>query len=130
MDSSSNIPANHHLLVQLREWAINACIDSQAWEKAAETGQLNIESYRYHYGPYNPCLASYLLRMTRILVGLGRLEEARTYLTETKNVLEVTHGLQHSLMLEVQKLFSFLEIMKRHKDRATEIKIERKQQET
>ncbi|XP_030853050.1 histone-lysine N-methyltransferase SMYD3-like [Strongylocentrotus purpuratus] len=130
MDYSSNIPANHHLLYQVRNAAFLACIDSQAWQKAVETGQLNIEPNRYLYkGPYSASLGIYLLRMTRILLELGRLEDAKKYLTETKSVLEVTHGPKHSLMLEVQELFLFLEIL-RHKDRATERKIEMKQQET
>ncbi|XP_030853044.1 histone-lysine N-methyltransferase SMYD3-like [Strongylocentrotus purpuratus] len=46
MDYSSNIPANHHLLYQVRNAAFLACIDSQAWQKAVETGQLNIEPNR------------------------------------------------------------------------------------
>eukprot|EP00057_Strongylocentrotus_purpuratus_P011339 XP_011665813.1 PREDICTED: uncharacterized protein LOC105439031 [Strongylocentrotus purpuratus] len=109
MDSSSSIPSNHHLLYKVRNAAFLAYIDSYAWQKAVETGQLNIEPNRYLYkGPYHASLGIYLLRMTRLLRGLGRLEEARKYLTETKNVLEVTHGPKHSLMLEVQELFLLL----------------------
>eukprot|EP00057_Strongylocentrotus_purpuratus_P016266 XP_011670740.1 PREDICTED: histone-lysine N-methyltransferase SMYD3-like [Strongylocentrotus purpuratus] len=112
MDSSSNIPANHHLLYKVRQAAFLACIDSHAWQKAVETGQLNIEPNKYLYkGPYHASIGIYFLRMTRLLLELGRFEEARKYLTETKSVLEVTHGPKHSLMLEVQELFLALDIL-------------------
>ncbi|XP_041481801.1 histone-lysine N-methyltransferase SMYD3-like [Lytechinus variegatus] len=105
MDTSQGLPANHHLLVKLRDKAFDACIDTQAWEKAAMVGKLNTEPYRHHYGPYHPSLGIHLLKMGKLLLYLERLQEARKYLTEAENVLEVTHGPQHTLMLTlVQEL--------------------------
>ncbi|XP_030852878.1 N-lysine methyltransferase SMYD2-A-like [Strongylocentrotus purpuratus] len=106
MDSSNSLLANHHLLVKIRQGAIRACVHIQEWEKSVEMGQLNIESLRYHYGPYSASLGTHLLGMGNVLLQMGRLQEARKYLTEAKSVLEVTHGPQHSFMMTpfVQKL--------------------------
>ncbi|XP_030852914.1 uncharacterized protein LOC115929021 [Strongylocentrotus purpuratus] len=113
MDPSSSLPANH-LLMKLRGKVITSCKHSQAREareKAVEMGQLNIESVRYHCGPYSDRLGIYLLDMADILlIEMGRIQEARKYLTEAKRVLEVTHGPQHSLMLtKVQELHDLAE---------------------
>eukprot|EP00057_Strongylocentrotus_purpuratus_P015560 XP_011670034.1 PREDICTED: histone-lysine N-methyltransferase SMYD3 [Strongylocentrotus purpuratus] len=104
MDSSSSLPANHQLLVMLRDTAFFACIQSQSWKKAAEMGQLNIESYIYHYGRYNPNVGMYLLKIGEVLLNLDRLREARKCFKEAESVFKVTHGLQHSLMASVKKL--------------------------
>eukprot|EP00057_Strongylocentrotus_purpuratus_P015842 XP_011670316.1 PREDICTED: histone-lysine N-methyltransferase SMYD3-like [Strongylocentrotus purpuratus] len=46
MDSSSNIPANHHLLYKVINAAFQACVDLQEWQRAFEIGQLTIEPIR------------------------------------------------------------------------------------
>ncbi|XP_030853047.1 N-lysine methyltransferase SMYD2-like [Strongylocentrotus purpuratus] len=106
LDSSNNLLANYYLLVRLRQEAIKVCVHIQAWDKYVEMGQLNIESLRYHYGPYSAMLGLHLLDMGNKLLEMGRLREARKYLTEAKSVLEITHGPQHSFMMTpyVQKL--------------------------
>ncbi|XP_030854010.1 uncharacterized protein LOC115929347 [Strongylocentrotus purpuratus] len=112
MDSSNSVPTNHRLLIKLRRGAIKAYVNTHAWDKAIEMGRLLNESLRYHYGPFSPILGTYLMGIGNALLELRRLQEAEKYLTEAKNVLEVTHGPKHALMLEVQEMFVLLEILK------------------
>ncbi|XP_030853053.1 histone-lysine N-methyltransferase SMYD3-like [Strongylocentrotus purpuratus] len=104
MDSSSCLPAHHHLVVEHRCTAFEACIHKKSWEKAAEIGLLITEPYRVYYGPYHPQLGIHLLKMGKVQHQLRKLQEARKYLTEAESVLKVTHGPQHSLMASVKKL--------------------------
>lgn len=99
------LPANV-LHVRVQDIAFDACIELCRWEQAINIGLQTLDSYRYYYGDYHPCLGIQLFRIGKIQLFVGRLKDAEETLIQGEEVLRTSHGVNHYLYKELLALLA------------------------
>ncbi|GFT96757.1 histone-lysine N-methyltransferase SMYD3 [Nephila pilipes] len=92
--------------IKTLEIAFNVCIKLKKWIDAISFGKLLTEPYRFIYGPYSRHLGIHLFKIGKILLYYGSVTEAEDVLTQTEEIMKVTHGDQHFLYQDLLKLLA------------------------
>ncbi|XP_014092807.2 histone-lysine N-methyltransferase SMYD3 [Bactrocera oleae] len=78
--------------------AFEAAIDVAKWAEALEFGMELVPGFRKYYGDWHPLLGMLHLKIGKIQLYKSQLTAAINNLKEAQKILQVTHGLDHSLI--------------------------------
>ncbi|XP_056009715.1 histone-lysine N-methyltransferase SMYD3-like [Ostrea edulis] len=90
--------------VKILDYAFDASVDLQLWEKAVDYGSKTLPAYRKYYPPYSPNVGIQLLKLGKIQLYLQNLKEALRFLQQANDILSVTHGEDHMLHKQLKEL--------------------------
>ncbi|KAK7491699.1 hypothetical protein BaRGS_00017152 [Batillaria attramentaria] len=84
--------------------ALDAAICCGLWEDALSYGVQTLQPYRKFYVEYSPNLALQLMRVGKLQLWLGHIEDARTNLSQAEKIIRVTHGSDFDLYRQLCEL--------------------------
>ncbi|VDO99304.1 unnamed protein product [Soboliphyme baturini] len=89
-------PLNIHL-VRALDFAFDVCIELQKWHYAAQFGLFTLAAYKSYYPANHPLTGLQLMKIGKILLYNGELEQAKSLLCQAYSILTVTRGADHPL---------------------------------
>ncbi|XP_068214947.1 histone-lysine N-methyltransferase SMYD3-like isoform X1 [Palaemon carinicauda] len=86
--------------VRTLDFAFNACIFNGCWSRAMDYGDMNYEGMRHYYGPDNPTLSLFLLKLGKAKIYLKEFREGVRHLETAEPILKEALGANHPLIVQ------------------------------
>lgn len=97
--------------IRIREMAKGACIELKLWQKAVEYGEL-AWTQKIKCVPHpSPSLGLQLFEQGKLLTNTGNIDKAREIFLKAANILQITHGTENNIYLELEDLIVQCEIV-------------------
>ncbi|CAE1235513.1 SMYD [Acanthosepion pharaonis] len=95
----------------VREMAKGACIELKLWQKAVEYGEL-AWTQKIKCVPHpSPSLGLQLFEQGKLLTNTGNIDKAWEIFLKAANILQITHGTENNMYLELEDLIEQCEIV-------------------
>lgn len=98
------LPDRNIYLLRMLDCAMDACIHLSRWEEAVHYGTRTLQPYRLYYAGFHPVRAVQLMRVGKLQSHQEMLREALETLKQAFEIMKVTHGGEHSLMLDLKQM--------------------------
>ncbi|XP_065830200.1 histone-lysine N-methyltransferase SMYD3-like isoform X2 [Oscarella lobularis] len=95
-----------YYVVQCIDKAMDCCIETEKWEKALDYALMTIEPYKM-FTQCNPVVAIQLFKVVKLQLHLNKLKEAAQSVDVVLRMLEITHGRDHDVTIDCQKMAWF-----------------------